>query len=828
MIRISACVIAKNEEKNIGRWLVCVQKLADEVIVVDTGSTDATVALAKKAGAKVSCFAWCNDFSAAKNFALAQAAGEWILFLDADEAFSPQSMPLVRAVVRRYHPNRKVVGIVCRLINIDQDDNNRFCGEVCQVRIFRNLRTIRFTGAVHETLQNISGAGRVLQYARELVIYHTGYSSRIVRQKLERNFAILQAQIAERGEREEDYLYLTDCYFGMEEYEKAAEYARRAIATKVRFIGMEGHADSRLIASLRCLHRPLGEVLAAINAAMEKYPEAPEFPLIQGMVYWDVRDYVKAEAAFLRGLSFKDAIVKSQDGQQALTMSDNAGRLWPYAYMYLGKLAELRFDAGKAFDYYLLGLKLYPYEPSIFACLYRCLAGQPAADVIQLLNGIYDKQTDADWLANRLRSLSAGAVYLYYARLADRRELEDAAGYMAAGRYDAAAVQAGDFLESLYRLGICSAAAMQLPRQGTALSLLLPAGYQEAWDRLAGRLPDMGRAALSSGLLPILQRQQRALFPEQAAKPGPTVPAQPLVSILIPTYNRPQLFELTLRSALAQTYGNFEVIVCDNSTNDETEQLIKNYLADPHLCYQRNRAAKSKAENFQPFETLARGEYLQWLMDDDILVKEKLAKMAAVLEKHPEVMLVASQRGIIDSGGRILPSPYANLLQIRGSFGIFAGELTGQAIMTSNCNFIGEPSAVLFRRADLKDQYWRADCRGYQTISDVVMWLELLEKGDIAVFREPLSYYRRHADQEGQQPDVVLLSRIEWFRIMTEYYERGYFLRTRAEYAQGLETLYTEYQRWYKPAGCLPGASAAMSKRYEACMEKIGGILAEK
>ena len=139
MMKVSACVIVKNEEKNIGRWLENVRSLADEIIVVDTGSTDATVKIAEAAGARTFFFAWCDDFAAAKNFALDQAKGQWIIFLDADEYFSPQSVLVLRPLLQRFEPNRRIVGIVCKLVNIDQDEDNRFCGAICQVRLFRNL-----------------------------------------------------------------------------------------------------------------------------------------------------------------------------------------------------------------------------------------------------------------------------------------------------------------------------------------------------------------------------------------------------------------------------------------------------------------------------------------------------------------------------------------------------------------------------------------------------------------------------------------------------------------------------------------------------------------
>ena len=85
----------------------------------------------------------------------------------------------------------------------------------------------------------------------------------------------------------------------------------------------------------------------------------------------------------------------------------------------------------------------------------------------------------------------------------------------------------------------------------------------------------------------------------------------PLVSIMIPTYNRPEMFALTLESALSQTYPNVEILVTDNSTNEDTANLMEYYKDEPRVTYLRNREAKSKAENFAPFETLAKGEYLQ-------------------------------------------------------------------------------------------------------------------------------------------------------------------------------------------------------------------------
>ena len=195
-----------------------------------------------------------------------------------------------------------------------------------------------------------------------------------------------------------------------------------------------------------------------------------------------------------------------------------------------------------------------------------------------------------------------------------------------------------------------------------------------------------------------------------------------------------------------------------------------------------------------PFEQLANGEYLQWLMDDDILLDGKIEKMMQAFRENPAARLVTSRRAQIDGEGRVQPNPCTEgVPESEADYSVFEGEAVGRETLLGCRNFLGEPSAVLFRRADLKHHYWRAESRGYNTISDVAMWLELLEGGDCIFFQKPLSCYRRHEEQEGQQAEVILLSRLEWLRLIKEYFERRIYVTTEEEYVQPLELLYGEY-----------------------------------
>ena len=747
-MKLSACVITKNEEENIGTWLASMKKIADEMIVVDTGSTDRTVEMAKEAGARVFHHTWQNDFAAAKNAALEKAEGDWILFLDADEYFSPQTLPKVRPLLEKVEASPKpIVGVICRLINIDKDQDNRFMGAIFQLRIFRNSRDLRYEGKIHEHIVDVRREEHEMFATPELVIFHTGYSLHLVRKKLERNLDFLRQKEEAQDESVDDALHYMDCYYGLGDFAKAAEYAQKAIESKIVYLGREGAEYWGLVRALLAQKRPKEELLPVLEEAMEKYPDLAEFPMEFGLLAWEERDYLLAEKMFRRGMACREKAPTS-------LRADNSLQMFPFVCLSLGKIEAMKGRPAEAFDYFLRAVKEYPYDTRIFLALYDALAGQKPADVIALLDTLYDKERDAPFLTAALAMRELTHVALYYARFLPPEKRDEVLLYRAVGRTDAAAVELSARLKSFSSL-LAEAKGEQgvLPEEDAA-SLLLAEPYKRHWRRKA----------------------------------------LPLVSIMIPTYNRPQFFELALQSALRQKYENLEIIVCDNSTGDRTEALVEKYLGDSRLRYHRNKTAKTKEENFAPFEHLAKGEYLQWLMDDDILLDGKIEKMMQAFRENPTARLVTSRRAVIDGEGRLQPNPYAvGVPENEEDYSLFEGEAVGRETLLGWKNFLGEPSAVLFRRDDLKHHYWRAESRGYKTISDVAMWLELLESGDCIFFQKPLSCYRRHEEQEGQQAAVILLSRLEWLRLIGEYFERRVYLKTEEEYRKPLELLYGEY-----------------------------------
>lgn len=230
-IKLSQCMIVKNEEDNIRRALSWGKAIVWEQIVVDTGSSDRTVELAKELGARVFHFPWCDDFSAAKNYALEQAKGDWIVFLDADEYFEPECAARIPELIRHaendFPAGRRPDMIRAALQNLDDSGRTFMVGE--QDRIFRNRSDIRYRDPIHEFLCSKTGKSLFRMRAVEsLSIMHTGYKSSVIQKKGKRNLPLLQKQAEREPENPEVWCYLAESLAGagrITEARLAAEHA---------------------------------------------------------------------------------------------------------------------------------------------------------------------------------------------------------------------------------------------------------------------------------------------------------------------------------------------------------------------------------------------------------------------------------------------------------------------------------------------------------------------------------------------------------------------------------------------------------------------------
>jgi hypothetical protein len=250
--------------------------------------------------------------------------------------------------------------------------------------------------------------------------------------------------------------------------------------------------------------------------------------------------------------------------------------------------------------------------------------------------------------------------------------------------------------------------------------------------------------------------------------PRPEGP-RPSVDIVIPLY-RPEYFRAALESALEQTWEPLSIVVCDDGPGELARAIInsfRNHRRYPQIQYFHNHPSTGNtAKNALACLQRSSGAYVKFLFDDDVLEPRCVEKMASCLRDHPEVTLVTSHRGLIDGQGRALPEieatqrPVAEDSQVSGAWLI-------DEMLRRQQNFLGEPSTVLFRRADIQEllpDFWALGGINFMGNADVTVWLSLLAQGDGIYLTESLSWFRMHAAQTSKDPVIHELCRAAWHR----------------------------------------------------------------
>lgn len=180
-------MIVKNEEKYLRDCFVSVKDAVDEIILVDTGSTDGTIKIAEEFGAKIYSFPWVNDFSAARNFALGKSTGDWVLYLDADERLDHHSISEIKKIME----NKALLACYCTITSYDSEGSRD--NSIRYPRFFANSPEIKFTGKVHEQIEPSLTQNKYHLANSNILIHHIGYnvSKEEKNKKAKRNLSLL-------------------------------------------------------------------------------------------------------------------------------------------------------------------------------------------------------------------------------------------------------------------------------------------------------------------------------------------------------------------------------------------------------------------------------------------------------------------------------------------------------------------------------------------------------------------------------------------------------------------------------------------------------------
>ncbi|WP_342421079.1 glycosyltransferase [Paenibacillus sp. FSL E2-0178] len=299
---ISLCMIVKNEADTLARCLQSVRGVADEIIIVDTGSTDSTVSIARSFGARIIPFPWTGDFASARNAGLAGARGSWILVLDADEELEPGSKKelLVCAEHTEYE------AFFVRIHNHKGTDRASQTITVNPIlRMFKRCPNYRFSGIIHEQIAAVivQETPAAAMHMSTVVVHHYGYADGVVekKDKISRNIGLLKEQLR---------LNPGDAFH---HFNMAVEYMR---------LGDYGHALEHILTSLdhvepdtsyihllykyeiRCLAvtGDLPGALEACERGLALFPDYPDLHHIKGALLLQVSAFAEAKAALGRAL----------------------------------------------------------------------------------------------------------------------------------------------------------------------------------------------------------------------------------------------------------------------------------------------------------------------------------------------------------------------------------------------------------------------------------------------------------------------------------------------------------------------------------------------
>ena len=296
MERVSLCMIVKNEERNLAECIGPVAGLVDEIVVVDTGSTDRTVEIARGLGARVVYFPWVDSFAAARNESLRHATGQWVLWLDADDRIDDENCAKLRALLASLRDENVGFVMKCHCL---PDPVSRRSTTVDHVRLFRRHPGLRWRYRVHEQiLGSLRELGADVRWS-DVVIQHTGYQDPALRQrKLQRDLRLLTLEQAENGA---DPFVLFNLGMILHELHRPGE-ALGYLSESLR----QSHPSDSIVRKLYALisqcHRQLrqnDEALASCREGRRHYPFDLELLFHESVVLKEMGDVNGSEACLL-------------------------------------------------------------------------------------------------------------------------------------------------------------------------------------------------------------------------------------------------------------------------------------------------------------------------------------------------------------------------------------------------------------------------------------------------------------------------------------------------------------------------------------------------
>ncbi len=298
-MKLSLCMIVKNEELTLPQCLGSVKDVVDEIIVLDTGSSDRTPQIAAAYGAKVYHFTWTNNFSVARNYALQYVTGDWVLVLDADETLTPEIVPLLQTAITR--DEYILINLMRQEVGAEQSPYSLVS------RLFRHHPQIRFDRPYHALVDDSVAAILAQEphwqvgYLPGIAILHTGYQKNAIasQNKQARAQAAMEEFIATHPHDSYVCSKLGSLYVQMGKITLGIDLLKRGLISLLH-PSPTSHSDEENYELLYELHYHLGIAYSHLpnhQQAIDNYQAAiklPIYPLLKLGAYNNLGNLLKA------------------------------------------------------------------------------------------------------------------------------------------------------------------------------------------------------------------------------------------------------------------------------------------------------------------------------------------------------------------------------------------------------------------------------------------------------------------------------------------------------------------------------------------------------
>lgn len=295
---ISVCIITKNEEKNIEKCLSAIYPYGFEIIVVDTGSTDKTKEIAVKYADKVLDFTWINDFSAARNYSLAQASHDYVLILDCDEVVLSIDVDAIFRMIKE-HPDE--VGLIARNNHYTSNQTDTVYQDHVERLFNKNLYHYEFP--IHEQVVNNLFGMNYRSYELPLLTDHVGYTGtpEELRAKVERNNTLLFEELKKDNNNPYLYFQIGQSYNMIYDYENSYKYYQKALSYDVN--PDEEWVQMMIIAYANALlHTGRKMEALQLESVYDTFATTADFLCVMGQIYLANEQYIKAMMEFVKAI----------------------------------------------------------------------------------------------------------------------------------------------------------------------------------------------------------------------------------------------------------------------------------------------------------------------------------------------------------------------------------------------------------------------------------------------------------------------------------------------------------------------------------------------